>query len=210
MFRIMENQIDVKAIAVIEKRVAPLITQATKIKITTQEEQNAAGELLTAINKEADAFKALKETITKPMNAALKAAREIFKPRETKLEEAIQTLRDAMGSYQLAADKKAEADALKLANRVEKGTMKAETAVRKMDEIDTPTKEIETVGGSVKFRTDKKLKITDSIALVKFIVKNGMYQMLDIDEAAVLLAIKQGNVMPGAEIEEVKTVINSR
>lgn len=150
-----------KAIAIIEKQLNPLISKAVKIEITSDDEQRAAGELLSQINKQSDALKKLKEGLTKPMNAALKAARALFAPREEKIEVAVDALRVAMGAYKRAADLKVAEAERKLADRVEKGTMKAETAVRKMSELEVAESHIETDSGSVKFRDVKRFEVMD-------------------------------------------------
>lgn len=210
----MTTPIDEKSVTLIEKQVAPLEKRALTLVITTQEEQNSAGELLTEINRFNDQLEKMKKEATDPINKTLKVIRSWFKPGEEKREAAIEAIRKEMGRYQLEADKKAREEEAKIAARVGegKGKLKPETAVRKMDDIARADQHIETAGGagSVKFRTDQKLKIVDSIKLVKFIVKNGMYQMLDVDESAVLKALKQGMPMDGAELEEVRTVVNSR
>lgn len=200
-----------KELALIEKRAAPLIMRATTINITTQAEQNAAGELLTQLNREADAFKVLKETITKPMNLALKAARDLFKPRETKLDDAITTLRAAIGFYQLEADKKAALQDKKIADRVApgRGNLSAETASRKMTEVDRPDQHIETIGGSVKFRTVQKLVVTDDISLKTWLLKNCPH-LLSFEERSILGILKSGMPVLGAHMEDEKQVVNNR
>lgn len=205
----MNETIDEKQIAIIEKRVAPLITRATKIIITTQSEQDRAGELLTALNIEADAFKTLKENITRPMNQALKAVREIFKPREVKLDEAISAIRSAMGDYQMLEDQKAKDKEAKLAARVEKRTMKAETAVRKMGEIDAPAEYIATAGGSVKFRDSVVLNIIHRNKIVEFLSAHHP-GLLEFSDGDVIKLMKEGVNIPGAALETKKVVVNSR
>ena len=206
-----EQQIDEKAIAIVEKEVAPLAKRALSISITSQEDQNKAGALLTELNRYADQLEAMKKEATDPINKTLKTIRGWFKPREEKVEEAIDAVRAAMGAYQLEADKKAEEEAAKLAARVAKGTMKPETAVRKMDSIERADANIATDnGGGVKFRTDYNLVIDNHAELVLWLVKESQFAAFEISESAVKALLKGGSDVKGAHIEEKRVVVNSR
>lgn len=199
-----------KEVATIEKEIKPYLPKSP-VKITNEVEKAKAAETLSVLNGFAKKLKARKEEITKPMNAALKSARDLFRDPETKLDDAIQQLRTGLGTYQLAAEAEARAQELKIAARTGegKGHLKPETAVRQMGEIDRPAASVATDSGSIKFRTDKKLKITDESALLRDICKRELIDMVQLDESALLKFLKSGNTVEGAEIEEVKTVINS-
>lgn len=208
----MENSIDTKAIALIEKEFTPHVAKALKVVITNEKEQASAGEMLSVLNKYADQLKKRKEEITKPLNAALKSARELFKPREEKLDDAITALRGAMGTYQLDAERAAKVEEDKIAARVGegKGKLKAETAAQKIAEIDAPAATVATASGVVKFRTDKKLKIVSETALLGAIFAGKHQELITVNERALLEYLKSGATIAGAEIEEVKTPINFR
>lgn len=202
---------DEKALALSEKRYLPVVQKAMKVVITDPKEMKQAAEDLTMLNKELDGITKLKETMTKPLNAALKTWRSFFKPREEQLDKGISALRSAMSQYQMEADRKAREEEAKIAARVGegKGHIKPETAVAKMDQIDRPAEQIETSGGGVKFREDKKLKITSHSKLLAWAFKH-MPTALELNEAEILRALKEGVIADGAEIEIVKTVVNSR
>lgn len=207
-----------KEIALIEKEIKNYLP-AGPVKITTEEEKARAAEDLSVLNRYAKRVKTRKEEITKPMNAALKSARELFHGTEEKLDEAIQQLRTGLGTYQLAAENARLEEEKKIADRVKegKGNLRPETAVAKIEALDRPAASVATASGSVKFRTDKKLKITNRAELMKsvceFAISTGDYDMLELVESQVKAFIlsepTKSPFIRGAEIEEVKTVINS-
>jgi len=191
-----------KAVAIIEKKMAPIAAKAIEIVIKTPEQQKEAGEMLTQLNKYGDELDALKKTITDPMNKALKAARALFKPREDKVEEAVNALRKAMGAYQLKAEQKAEKERDKIAQKVEDGKMSAEKGVAKMADVAAPEANIETNGGSVKFRDQKKFEVMD-ITLLPI-----EYHLAD--ESAIRKAMQANIELPGVRYWVERTVVNTR
>lgn len=199
-----------KAVAVIEKDASPALVTAKNLQITSAKQMKDAAELLTRLNKYSDAMKTEKEKVTKPLNASLKVIREWFKPRESEMEEAIDIVRKKMSTYQLEADAKAKEQEKKLADRVERGTMKAETAVKKFDDIERPEERIDLGGASIEFRTQRKLKITNIQLVVHWLLNSGKQELIYVDEAELLRILKSGTKVPGAEIEEVKNVVNKR
>jgi hypothetical protein len=206
------SDINEKAIAVIEKEFSPALAAAGKIKVTNEKQKEEAGTLLTQLNKYNDALETEKKKATDPLNASLKTIRGWFKPRQEKVEAAIGNLREAIGSYQTLADRRAREEEAKIAARVGegKGKFKAETAVRKMDEIEKPAEHLEVAGGTVKFRTDKVLRIHNAEKLKSELIAKKLGELLELDESAIKAFLLKGNTLENGYIEEVKTVVNSR
>lgn len=202
-------QVDEKQVAVIEKKIAPIAAMAQKIVIKTPEEMSSAAETLTQLNKYGDELEGLKKTVTDPLNKALKAARELFKPRETVVEAAVASIRKAMGAYQLKAEEKAAKEEDKIAKKVEAGTMSPEKAVQKMDQITGPVGKIDTAGGAVKFRAVKKLKILNEQNMLIWLAANKP-ELLTFGEKGVTDLLKAGIMITGATLEETREVVNSR
>lgn len=179
-------------------------SDAKSLTIKDTKSMTEGTDLLSYLNKKLDAVTIEKEKVTKPLNEALKAERGRWKPIETILEEAIGSLRRKMSVYQTEQIRKQKEEEAKIAARIGegKGKLKVETAVRQMEEIDRPDAKIQTDRGSVSFRTDKILKIVDATKIPR--------NFLLPDEKLILMHLKNGNVVPGCEIEEVQTPINSR
>lgn len=173
-------------------------------KIVKAEDMLEATTLLSNYNKHLKAITTEKEKVTKPINEALKAERARWKPIEDELNEAIAYIRNSMSAWQTAEKKREQEEESKIASRIGegKGKLKIETATNKMAEIERAPEKHSTDAGLVKFRTDKKLKITNEILIPR--------EYLVVDERKVLDALKAGVSIAGAEIEEIQTPINFR
>jgi hypothetical protein len=156
-------KINNKEIETLDKEMTPVVRQAVKLEISNSADMKSAVEILSTINKYADTVKEKKESITKPLTLAIKNTRLMFAPLESKLEEAIGSLRSSMTSYQTQLTRKAQEEEERIAARVGegKGKIKVETAVKKMEEIEKPDAVVVTDEGLVKFREVKKFKIVD-------------------------------------------------
>lgn len=189
-------------ITIIEKEVNPIVKTAEALVIKDAQGMNNAVELLSQVNKNLDRVTAEEDKVVKPLKEALKAEQGRWKPVKTMLEAARDAIRSTMSKYQTEQNRiKAEAEA-KLAARVEKGTMKLETAVRKVAEIDTPAQSVATDAGMVKYRTVMKLHVEDASLVPR--------EYLVIDEAAIKTALKAGIAVPGARLVEEQTPVNYR
>jgi len=193
-----------KEVAVLEKKVMPLIEAASTYTISTQNDMTHATILLSELGTYYDNVVSAREKVTKPLNAALAAARDMFNPIEKPAKAAIDALRGRISDYQTAETRRVQEEEAKLAERVKegRGNLTLETAVRKATEIDKPETLINTESGSLKFRTGQKLKITDEKLIPR--------KFLLIDEKSLFEALKEGQMIPGAEIEKIQIPINSR
>lgn len=187
----------------LEREIVPITTSAEKLVITSEKDMSIAAEHLSQINRYTDTLTEEKEKITKPLNTALKAARTLFGPLESKLKEAALALRAGVSEYQThLMNKKREAEQ-KIADDLGSSKIKkVVTAVKRMQEVEAPPQSVETDSGSTKFRPSQRLKITDVAALPRlYLVPN---------EKLLLEALKAGTKIPGAEIEIIQVPINYR
>ena len=139
-----KTTIDKKEVAIYEKEVALAAKYSTTLKIESKEDYESAMSEGKAIKTKLDAIVTRKEEMTKPLNTALNSVRALFKPLEAAGEAALRTIKDKMMSYVAEERKIADEAKLKLAQKVESGYMKPETAVAKMENIVTPEKTIKT------------------------------------------------------------------
>ena len=193
-----------KDLTIVEQEVSPLVLQARGFVIESTEDMKQSAELLSKCNKYLDGITESKELLTKPINQTLKEIRLRYRPIEDILTTAIDALRTEQGRYQTESLRKQGEEEAKIAERVKsgKGNLSLESAVKKMDALEKPEEIVSTDSGMVKFRTDKKLKVTDA-SLVP-----DEYWVLD--EKALLEALKAGTVVKGAEIELVQVSLNYR
>lgn len=187
-----------------EKKISPAIVLVQKLHIKNKQDMNEAVQTLSLINKYADHVKEKRETITKPLNEALKNARTLFKPIESKLDGAITLIREEMSRYQTEETTKQQAEEAKIIDRVGdgKGKLKLETAVKKIENLGGLESVVTTDAGKVKFREDKVLKITDEMIIPR--------QFLNVNEKALIDALKMGMSVPGATLETKLVPLNYR
>lgn len=193
-----------KEAKVLDKEIAPFVAKAVIMEIKNANQMIQATETLSRLNQYADSVDAKKQTIVKPISDALKAARALFSPIEAKLEEGIGSIRQAMSQYQTEQKRLADEEAAKIANRVGegKGKIKAETAVKKMEEIDRPATGISTESGSIKFKTVQKFEVMDVALLPKeYILPN---------DTAIRDAMKAKIEIPGVRYYTEEVPVNFR
>lgn len=196
--------IGTEEVRALEKKVIPFTKKAEALEITDTKDMAKAAETLSVMNQYADEVKKKKETITKPLNEALKAARAMFAPLEDKLEESIKSIRSAMIGYQTEEKKRSEAEALKIAQRVGegKGKLSVDTAVRKMENIKTPEKSVATDSGLVKFQTVRKFRVMDITMLP--------HEYLLANEVMIRKAMLEGIQIQGVDYYTEEVPINFR
>lgn len=188
----------------IERETSNLIENAESIIIENEKQKSDATILLSQTNKMLDRVTFEKEKVTRPLNEALKAERGRWKPIEATLESAILILRKKLGTYQTEQKRIADEKEAKIIDRVGegKGKFSADTAVRKLDEIEKPSEVVNTNAGTIKFRTDKKFEVTDLAQLPL------EYHMAN--EVSIRVAMKNGVELPGVRYWEEQVPINYR
>lgn len=187
--KIMEKN---KEIILIRNQVSKAVQAAQSLEIKTAEQQTVAVDILAKIKQVGKLITEKKESITKPLNEALKNARALFKPIEEQYELAEKIVKDKMVEFAKAQEVKAE----KITQRVENGTMKFETAANKIVEL-TQT-QITGNQGTVQYRTVKKLEIYNAMELPrKYLLPN---------ETLIKADLMAGLEVPGAKLVEEKIV----
>jgi molecular chaperone DnaK (HSP70) len=186
----------------IEKTVNPLVATATALAITSDADMPRATELLSQVNKALDQVTDEEDKVVKPLKEALKAEQGRWKPIKTTLEAARDAIRSAMSKYQTSVTLARAKEEERLAARVEKGTMRLDTAARKMTEAPVPVQAVETASGSIRFRTVQKLVITKAADIPR--------EYLVPDEVAIKAALKAGKQVAGCELVDEQVPMNYR
>ena len=183
-----------KEVSVYEKKANALVIDEASIE--------SAVVLLSETNKVADKVKAEKEKITTPLNEALRVERARWKPIEDAVTNAVATIKSKLVAYQRVAEEARVAKEANLMARVEKGTMRGDTAVAKMEALPDTNAPVTTASGLIQYRTVQKLVIEDINKIPR--------EFLVVDEVKVKAALKAGNVVPGAKMVEEKVIANYR
>lgn len=195
----MENSS--KEIAPIKQKVNQVLVAVRAIIIKSPEDFESAVELGSKIKLVSKAVTQRKEAITKPLNEALKSARDLFRPLENDLDSAETELKSKMLSFKEEERKKIAETQAKVEARVEKGTMKQETALKKVQDVQesTTAKTVETSSGAKateKFVT--KYVIVDETAIPR--------EFLVPDMAKIKESFKLGVPVAGVEARKEATM----
>ncbi len=197
------SNVDTKEIQKYQNYVEKIGKYSSSLEVKSDEDYKSALAEGKAIKDKLTEITGRKEEITKPMNAALKSVRDLFKPIETAGEVALRTIKDKMISFSEAQRKAAEKEKERLAARVEKGTMKVETAVKKMDDIKEPEKTVRTGEGKATNVVRRKVRFADLGSLKA----ENLYHLISVgcvvwNESVARKAALDGLVTVGVEIYE--------
>ena len=183
----------------IGKVISPLEQAARSLIITDSDGYKAADSLLKEIMRNEKKVSEVREQHTRPAMDTLAFIRDLFKPAELSIADAKKVIKAKMLAYKLAEDEKIEREKAKLAARVEKGTMRSDTAAGKMEALEE-SKEIPAVKSSVKVLI--KVRVTDlSLVPIEYLVA---------DMAKITTAVlREGLTIPGVEKYEEKSIVGS-
>lgn len=156
----MTTKKTIKEVSIIEK-LTPALMSINVPKIVDEKTMTNATEVLSQANKYLKDLVADKETMTKPINESLKAIRAKYKPLEIKLEGIIANIRASMTSYQTEQIRLQKIEEEKIAERVAKGTLKAETGIKKMENLNKPVEKVNTESGKISFKEVEKFEVID-------------------------------------------------
>lgn len=183
-----------KVVQTFEQQLAKTGKWTGDANIKTDEDYASAideGKLIKSLGDTADERE---KEITAPLNEALKSARDLFRPFKTKCANAVAEIKSKLLAYTSAKTKKAEDEKRKLAERVERGTMKPETAIRKIGEVAELPKTIRTEDAKATTKKITKYRVTDKSKVP--------LDFMEVDMVAVRKAYAQGNPVPGTESYE--------
>ena len=191
-------------IVAFEQEVSPIIQKASELSIESQEDVAEAVEVLSRLNKSLDAIEAEKDKVLGPLKEAAKAEKARWKPLEDMFGDAVSRIRGLLSAFQTAQVKAAKEEEEKILARTKegKGNFTAETAIKKLGEIETPVEKVAVASGGLSFRESKVLKIVD----VDLIPRSLMVP----DEKVIMANLKEGIEVPGCLIEVVQIPVNKR
>ena len=193
-----------KEVTVMKSWVTKLENQANAITIETKEDHKKAVDLVATLKETGSKIKSKKESITKPLNEALRNARSLFKPIEDQFAEAERIIKGKLLDHTKKVNEEARKKEEALANRVEKGTMKHETAEKKLDDIERVDNTTKGDVGKVQIKKIKKVRISDEEKLRADIEASRKYLVPDM--VAIRRDALSGKEIPGVEVYEEETI----
>lgn len=183
----------------IKKSLTVADTRISGLVITDQKGLEDAADILGRIKQMGKIIKERKEKITKPLNDALKSARELFAPLESRCADAEGIVKQKILAYHQEVNRKAQEEEAKIAKKVEEGKLKFETGAKKIEAIERVENKVEGKTGTVQVRKIKKCEVVDAEKLPrKYLVPD--MQLIKED------AIKNGIEIPGVRVYEEETL----
>lgn len=184
----------------VEAEVNPLVEQIKAVEIKDNDSYIENGGLLNDIKAKEKLIKSRKEDITKPLNEALKSARDLFRPVEGSLAEAKTILGGKLNSFKREQDKIAAEKARKLQEKIEKGTIKKpETIMKNLDKIE----KADTVGAGLAETTRKVVTIDPKNMTREYvgelIKRPGVWKAIEVEIRKDALGNKAQGIEPRIE-----------
>lgn len=197
----MTGEISVVEVKEYETKVLAVQQAANEFTVSSPEDMERGADMLHVIKKIEDSIITRKEAITRPLMAALSSAREMFKPLELGHAEAKKTIKGKMLVYQVAEEERVAADKAKIEGRVERGTMRADTAIKKLNEMEEAPKSATGSVGKASVRTIVKIRISDESLIPR--------EYLVPDMTKITEAVLRGNqTIAGVERYEEKQIVS--
>lgn len=167
--------------------------------INSAETYKEASELLTAARAALNSIDARRKFFTEPHNLFVKAINNFFAGATDELKRQTSLLGSSMATYDTKVREEADRKEREILAAQKKGKISEEKAATKLAAIDKPAEVTRTAAGSVSFRIDRKLKITDASKLPR--------QFLVPNEKLIEATLKAGKAVAGAELVEVKVPV---
>ena len=190
--------IPTKEVAKTNKEVLSLQERARTLVIKTQSDMSVAADLLEGIKRAKEVITNRRKEITQPIMDALKSVKDLFSPLEDALKSADDLVRSQVKMYVTIVEQKAEAKREKIEARLEKGTLRQDTALQMLSEVEAPEKTTHGVAGKITIRTIQKLEIFDESLLPR--------EYLVPDRLAITKALYAKVEVAGARLVSEKSV----
>lgn len=193
------NNLPIQEVDIVKKEMLTVQKIANDFQINNDDDLAQSADILKKISEGEKLLTTRKEEITRPLMQSLSSIRDLFKPIELGFADSKKMLKSKVVAYQLEQEEKAEKEKARLAARVEKGTMRADTAASKIEAIEEPKKSVAGSVGKISTRILVKVRIVDETAIPReYLVPD----MAKITEAV----LKQGIEIPGVEKYEEKSI----
>lgn len=189
---------ETKEIATVKQQATKALGLAQEMVIASADDRVRATDVLSKMKTVAKMIKEREEAITKPLNEALSSARDLFRPMKQNLAEAESVVKTKMLAYDAAEEKRIAEEQQKIAEKVEAGKMKPETAMKKIENIGEVKTSVQGKVGQTQTRTVKKYRVVDESKIPR--------EYLVPDMGKITEAFKAGKVVPGAEAYEEKII----
>ena len=181
-------------IEVVQKKVNGMQTMLDAYPVSNDAELAGVSDKIKDIKTLCKAITAQKEKFTLPAKEIIANANEKFDPYIKACKNAEEVLKLRAVKYHNEQEAKRIADEKKLADKVDSGYMKSETAVKKMEAMPEVQKTVTTQSSGLRF-TKRKVAVIFDLSLIP-------KEYWVVDEVKVRKEALAGVMIPGVKVEE--------
>jgi len=185
----------------IRKQSDRILEQAEALVVETEEQYADGTALLGNIRKASASVKEETEAVTRPLLEALNHERDRFRPILTAIGDAERLVKQKLLTYFNARQKKADAAAAELERKVAAGKLKPETALKRAEAIQAPSRSVIGSGSSgalSEVRKVRRVYIRDPLQVPR--------EYFVVDEVRVRRDALAGKEIPGVEVVTENTI----
>ena len=187
-----------KQVADIKSKAEAMQHMVNETNVTNEYELKAVADKIKAVKTLGKMVKENKEKYTKPAQDIINNARSIYLPIEKICTEAERQLKYKANVYMTAVENERKAKEEKVVVKLEKGSIKEDTAIRQMENVGEEKKSISTDNSQLSRRIRQDIEIVDESLIPK------EYWMVDLKKVKkVALA---GIKIPGVKVIEVSSI----
>jgi hypothetical protein len=159
-----------RQVTTLTKKTGDLLASTVMLTVEDDTQLKGASSMLGEVKTIAKELKASKEAITKPLNAALKEVRDLFRVSESNLADAEKVLKGAILAYHDAQKAIADKEVQKIENRMGEGRghIRTETAMAKLANVEQPETNLAGANGGAQIKMGPaKVRITNALLLIQ-------------------------------------------
>jgi|TARA_R100001530_G_scaffold100538_1_gene69897 hypothetical protein len=196
-----EVQIYEKDVEEYHSQVSLVEERANQLVISSKEEMTTASDLLIDLKKIEKIIIARKKKITRPLMDALASARDLFKPLEIGYSSAKNTINSKMLDYTDTEDTRIEKEKDRVEKRVAKGTMRVDTAVKKLEEAGEIKTSFDGAKSKTIFQKRTKIRVVDVTLIPREFMLPDLVTLHEV-------VVKKKIPVPGVETYEEKSIVS--
>jgi len=152
-----EKKSEVSDMVVIKEKASGMQRMLDTTQVASEDDLKSVAEKIKGVKLLKKFITEQKEKYTAPAKAIIAEAREQYDPYIKVCESAEETLKGRAKTYMLEQERKAKIEEDRIAARVEKGTLKPETAMRKMEALPEVQKTVRSDAGSALRMSKRKV-----------------------------------------------------
>jgi len=188
------TELDIK---IVDEKIRGMREMVADTKVENDEQLSAVADYIKSVKTMGKFIRQEMEKYTKPAREIIANAQMKFLPYEKECDEAERQLKAKASVYMIAKETERQKKEDAIVKRVETGTFKEQTGLRKMEELGEEKKTVATTtGAKLTLKTVKEVVIIDEAAIPR--------EYLELNMIKIRKVALAGMSIPGVEVKETK------